>query len=46
MRSTWWKLVVFAAAVPVLIVVAMWAERESRAKERRRRIAELGTWDR
>ena len=41
MKTPWWKLVVFAAAVPVLIVVAAWAEREARAKEARRRVAKL-----
>ena len=49
MKTPWWKWVVFAAAVPVLIAVAAWAERESRAKETRRRVARLAedeSWDR
>ena len=48
-KSSWWKLVLFAAVVPALIAAAAWAEREARAKEARRRVAKLAedeSWDR
>ena len=41
MKTSWWKLALFAAAVPVLILVADWAENECDRKESRRRIAKL-----